>query len=894
VNLIARVSVALRAGVLRLIGRGSEDPSGILDDVLDLYRERRRKAGRAYAGARAAWDLVTLSVRPQPPARVSGIDTESHRMTRLRDDVRQAWRAVRRRPLVGLTAVATLTVGTTLALLAYTIVDGVLLRPLPFPRSQELLSIFSEFRPESGYTFERFALSAPEILDYQRQSRTVAAAAWQPDSVSITSDDGTATLIRVVRASSEVFRLLETPPALGRVLTSADDAPGAPCVLVLSHPLWQERLGGDGNAVGRRLTLSGESCEIVGVMPEVFAFPTASTRLWLPLALDRDPNTRGDHGLVALGRMKPGVQLQTALTEIRTLMAAWEKEYPHHRGHGIVAAPLRDDLVGSVSDQLLVLACAVGFVLLVIIGNVSALMLAHGEGRRAEFAVRAALGAGRASLVRQLLLEGLMLATAASAAAGILTWFVLDPVLRLSPVNLPRAGEIRLGLPVVLYATLTALAAGIAIALLPAIRLTSGRLSDSLKTQHRGQTLSLSVRAQGVLVVSELALAVALTMSAILLTQSFLKLQRIPLGFDGRNVMTASVSLPVTPSANEPQQFFSALVQRVNALPGVEAVGAISDLPLVDTPPPDDFTIEGQPVPEPSDPGMNAHYVMVTPGAFEALGISVIRGRPVRASDDQQASGVALINEAAAAKYWRGRDPVGNRIRYATGVSDGRWSGWGPWLTIVGIAADVRFEGPSAAVRPAIYVSHAQRPRASYPGSAMTIVMRHEQGASSTAPLRDVARELHGGATISAARSMDAIVAATMARPQMMGWMMGAFAVIGLGIAALGVYGVIAYVVARRTREIGLRVALGSTRRGVAWLLGRQTMVLLIAGLALGGGAAAWMARYMRAVLFGVQPLDPATFATVAVILGAVVCAAAAVPIRRALMVDPLTALRTE
>ena len=283
----------------------------------------------------------------------------------------------------------------------------------------------------------------------------------------------------------------------------------------------------------------------------------------------------------------------------------------------------------------------------------------------------------------------------------------------MSPVTLPRGDEIRVGMSVVLYAALIAVAAGIAVAAVPAIRLTQGQLSSGMKSSNRGQSLSLTVRAQGLVVVGELALAVALTTSAILLTQSFVKLQRVPLGFDGGNVLTATVSLPPdTGASNEPQRFFGALVQRVNSLPGVTAAGAISDLPLVDTPAPDDFTIEGVRVAEPDEPGMNAHYVMVTPGTFEALGIRVIRGRTVTPQDDDLAPGVALINEAAAEKYWPGADPLGKRIRYATGVSDGRWAGWGRWLTIVGIAGDVRFDGPGAAARPAIYVAHAQRPRA--------------------------------------------------------------------------------------------------------------------------------------------------------------------------------------
>jgi predicted permease len=818
-------------------------------------------------------------------------------MSRFSGDARQAWRALRRRPLVSLTSMLTLTVGTALAILAYTIVDGVLIRPLPFPRSDELLSIYSEFRPESGYTFDRFALSAPEISDYKAESRTVDVAAWQPAGVSITANDGTAKPVSAVFASSDVFRVLEVPPGLGRVLTGADDVPGAPCAAVLSHALWQEHFGGDRYAVGRRFALSGETCAIVGVMPAGFSFPSPATSLWLPLALDRDPNTRANHGLVALGRLKPGIPMPTAHTEVRTLMAAWEKDYPHHRGHGIVIAALKDDVVGPVSDQLTLLAWAVGFVLLVITGNVSAITLAHGEGRRPEFAVRGALGASRAALIRQLLLEGLMLAAIASAAAAVLAWLLLDPVLRLAPGALPRAAEIRLGPNTLLSAGVAALAVGISIALLPAIRLTRGQLSDSLKVGQRGHSLALNLRTQGLLVVSELALAVALTSGAILLARSFVQLQRVPLGFDGANVSTATVSLPESPAGSEhaPQQFFRSLTERFSALPGVEAAGAVSDLPLQGAPPPDDFTIAGQRVAEPSEPGFNAHYVMVTPGAFEALGIAVLRGRAVQLGDVSGAQGVAVINEAAAAKYWAGHDPIGRRIRYATGVADGKWTGWGPWLTIVGVARDVRFEGPRTPTRPAIYVSHAQRPRAAYTGSTMTVVTRHGSATiDSAGALRRIARELHGGATVSSTRSMDSIVAATLARPQVMGWMMSAFAAITLAIAAVGVYGVIAYVVARRRQEIGLRMALGSTRTGIAWMVGRQTIVLLAAGLALGGGAAAWSARYMRGVLFGVESLDPATFLGVAVILSTVVCAAVVIPIRRAMSVDPLTALRAD
>jgi putative ABC transport system permease protein len=577
-------------------------------------------------------------------------------------------------------------------------------------------------------------------------------------------------------------------------------------------------------------------------------------------------------------------------------MAAWSSDYSHHRGHGIVVASLKDDLVGPVSHQLQVLAWAVGLVLLVITGNVSCLMLAHGEARRRELAVRAAVGASRTSLVRQLLLEGFMLAAAAGAAGSIVAWVTLEPLLLVSPHNLPRAAEIGLGARTLAGGAVIALAAGILIGLLPAARLTRNHFSTGLKAGARGESLSFSQRTQAALVVSELALAFALTVGAALLAQSFVQLQNVPLGFASANVVTAVVNAPeARGSVYGAQRFFSELTERLSDGRGVVAAGAISALPLHTTPPPDDFTIDGRPVPDPGEPGFNAHYVMVTPGAFEALNIPLVRGRSVQRSDIADAQPVAVVNEAAAARYWAGIDPIGTRLRYATGVSNGRWSGWGPWLTVVGIARDVRFEGLTTPAQPAIYVAHAQRPRPAYSGSSMTLVLRHGGEANDwNGTFRLLARELQGSATVSSVRSLDSVVARALERPRFMGWMMGAFATVALGTAALGIYGVIAYGVARRTREIGVRMALGSTRLGVAWLVARQTMSLMVAGFALGAGGAAWMAGYMRALLFGVQPMHAVTYLTVTGILALVVCAAVALPIRRAMGVDPLTALRAD
>ena len=815
-------------------------------------------------------------------------------MMRLAVEFRHAWRALVGRPVVSLTVVGSLGLGLGLAMLTFTFVDAILLRPLKFPRAHELLAVYTDFRPESGYLYDRFALSPPEVLDYASQNRTVQVAAYQPEGIAFSDGVTSAERLPAARVTSGVFRILETPPLLGRTVTAADDQPGAACAVVLSYGLWQERLAGDPAVVGRRLRINGEPCEVAGVMPPTFAFPTEAARMWLPLAVDPDPDTRGNHGLMAVGRLKPGVPIAAAREDLRTLMTRWTQDLPHHKGHSVVIAPMRDELVFRVEQQLLVLAGAVSLVLVTIAANMSSLLLAHGEARRREVAVRGALGAGRASLIRQLMMEGWVLAAVGGVIGGIAAWLSIGPILQAYPLRLPRAAEVGFDVRTAGIGLLVSLIIGTLVSVLPALRLTRG-WPTALRTSERGGQ-SLGLRTQRVLVVSELAIGVAVSVAALLLVQSFVRLQRVPLGFEPEGVTGAIVGLPAGPGRGPArvQQFFHELQSRLEVHPGVLAVGAITPIPFVGSPPPDDFTIEGRPVARPSESGFNAGYVLATPGAFEALRIGLVRGRLMDDRDGGSAPAVAVINETLVQTYWSTEDPIGRRIRYPEGVRDGEWSAWGPWITIVGIVKDTRVINPAERPRPLIYVSHAQLPRPFYTGRTMGMLVRADPASEPAAALRRVVRELDADASLSSIRQLDELAGAAVAQPKFMGWIMAIFAVIALLVASLGVYGVVAYGVARRTREIGVRLALGASRRSIAELIGRQTLTMTITGLLLGLSAAAGLAWWLRSLLFEVEPFAIPVYAGVCFVLAAAIGLATVLPARRATRVDPLIALRTE
>lgn len=529
-------------------------------------------------------------------------------MRSLTDEARQAWRAVVRRPLVSLSAIVMLALGVMLTLLTFTVVDGVLLRPLPFPGGERLLAVYAEFRPESGLTFSRFALSWPEYLDYQRQSQAVDLAAFAPLAVNVSIDGGGVERVLGARTTSSAFPLLGVAPALGRTLDAAEDLPGAPCVTVISHELWRDRFGGVASVVGTKIRAGTQTCEVVGVMPPRFHYPDERARLWLPLAVDRDPNVRGNHVISAIGRVRDSATYAGADAERLTLMATWARESPHHKGHGLVVTPLQADLAGDLRLPLRVLGTAVLLVLLIIVANVSNLLLAHGEARRRELAVRQALGANRSRLVRQMVFEGLLVASIGGCAGALAAWVSLGPLVATYPGTLPRASNIIFDLRMVAIAIAVCVAVGLLVALLPAIRLTREVASGTGGLGDRSGGTSLGVRTQRTLVAVELALSVAVTVAALLLMQSFVRLQHTPLGFDPAHAVAVSVTMPSGDSRTDGHAtaFYTDLLARVRVEPGVEAAGAISRVPLGGAPPPDLLLIDGRPVLPPAEAGAGA------------------------------------------------------------------------------------------------------------------------------------------------------------------------------------------------------------------------------------------------------------------------------------------------
>jgi putative ABC transport system permease protein len=630
-------------------------------------------------------------------------------------------------------------------------------------------------------------------------------------------------------------------------------------------------------------------------MPAGFDYPNERTRLWVPFPIERNPDGRGSHGVLAIGRLRPGATFASAGDERAVLMTAWASRHRHHVGHGLVLRPLLADLVGDVRLPLLVLAASVALVLLVMAAAVSGLLLAQGESRRRELAVRDALGAGRARLVRQLVCETLLVAGAAGLAGMLLAALSLPAVLVAYPGTLPRASSIAFGGFGIVAMTALSGAIGLLVAVAPAMRLARGALLPALRAGDRGA--SRSGRSQQALVAVELALAVAVTIAAMLLIETFTRLQAAPLGFDPGAVVAATVSLPV-PSAGaerEATAFFTGVIDRLRQHPGIVSAGAMSAVPLVNRPPPDDFFIEGRRTAAPGEPGNNAHYVMATPGALEAIGATLLRGRPIEPSDRDVNAPVALVNERLGELYWPGRDPIGRRIRYPTGIEGGRWTTWTPWITIVGIVGDVRSIAPSQPAQPAIYVSYAQRPRAAYSGATMGVVARAagDVRAVQTA-IRDAARAVDARAVAAPARTLDAMVGTVLARPRFLSGLMSGLAVVAMVIAVIGTYGLVATGVAQRTREIGTRLALGAPHAAIASLVARRLLVTLGAGVPAGLVGAWILARWMAALLYEVRPWEPGVYALVVAGVTTVVCIAVAVPVRRALGVDPLIALRAE
>ncbi|HVH55783.1 MAG TPA: ABC transporter permease [Vicinamibacterales bacterium] len=807
-------------------------------------------------------------------------------------DLKFGARSLRRNPMFAAVAIITLALGIGANAAIFSVVNTVLLRPLPWTDPDRAVMIWSKWT-----AFDKTWVAEGEIVDYRKRSRTLSnVAGWSEGQINITGD-GEPERVPYAAVSANLFSVFGVSPQQGRAFTPAEDIPNGPDLVVIAHGLWTRRYGADPSIIGRSIQLNGRPYQVVGIMPRDFVLPTdfqnpAPTQLWTPLQLDPASTDHGSHGYYAAGRLQPGTTVQQAAEELHGIAEAMTKEglYPVQMRFDTVVVSLADEVVGRVRRAVLLLLGAVGFLLLIACANVANLLLARADARQREIAVRSALGAGGWRLVRQLLTESVVLTGVAAAIGLLLAFAAVRYVAWWNPANIPRVGAVGLDGRVLAFTAIVALLTSIVFSLAPALRARRVDLTDSLKD---GQTTSgggARHRFRNALVVVEMALAVVLLVGAGLMVRSLWSLQQIRLGFDPVNVLTMRVSLPQA-SYQRPEQviaFFEGLLASVRSLPGVKVAGAVRSLPLGSTIGDWGLQIEGFVPP----PGTNAKgdWQIATPGYLEAIGERIIRGRGIAPEDRTDSQPVALINEDMARKYWPGQDPLGRRIRLG-GDSPDR-----PWVTVVGIVGDVRHNELTGVVKEKFYIPHTQWHRSSgNPIRSMTLVLKTSADpASLTSPVRAGLRRLDPNLPVADIRTMEDVVGATLSTPRFTGMLLLVFALLALVLSAIGIYGVLSYVVSRRTREIGIRVAIGAGRLQVLQMVLGQGIALTLTGVVIGIGIAIWASTLMRDMLHGVKPGDPLTFAAVGAVLTIVAILASLVPALRATRVDPVIALKTE
>ncbi|MDQ3918701.1 MAG: ABC transporter permease [Acidobacteriota bacterium] len=806
----------------------------------------------------------------------------------LLQDLRYGARTLRRNPVFTLVAALTLALGTGVNTAIFSVVNSVLLRPLPYKDSERIVRIWNAFPPR-GLT--RISLSEPEFLEYRSQSRSFEhVAAFATGALNLTGS-GEPEQLKATWASAELFPALGSAPSEGRTFSAEEDRVGHNAVVVISHRLWQRRFGADPLLVGKAITLNGRSRAVIGVMPPGFNFPTEDVDLWVPLAVEPASNDLGNHYLEVIARLRPGVTLEQGRAEMGVIMnRIWEK-YPEYykdaAGSRVDIIPLHEQIVGGVRPALLVLLGGAGFMLLIACANIANLLLARAGARHKEIAVRAALGASRPRVIRQLLTESLLLFSLGGALGLLLALWGVRALVLGSPLDIPRMSEVGIDGWVLAVTTLTSLATGIFFGLAPALQLSRLDLNEVLKEGGRSMTEGASRRrTRSLLIVSEVALSVVLLVGAGLMIRSFLRLLDVRLGFDPDHTLTMQVSLP--PSRyTEPRDvagFYRQLLERIKVLPGVQTAAAVSQPPMAEERANASFEAEGRSFEAAS---AIADFSRVSPDYFRAIGLPLTQGRPFTETDGQGAPQAVVINQTMARKFWPGEDAVGKRLRLRADA---------PWLTVVGVAADVKNRGLSAETKPEMFFPHSDQSFGLGPPSlAMTIVVRTASDPLQlVGPVREQVRAMDKDLPVFKVQTMEQMVAASVSRTRFTMTLLSLFAGVALLLAAVGVYGVMSYGVAQRTHEIGIRKALGARRRDITVLFMRQGLTLALTGLGLGLLASFALTRLMRGLLYGVTASDPETFVSVSLLLTGAALLACYLPVRKATRVDPMVALRAE
>jgi putative ABC transport system permease protein len=803
-------------------------------------------------------------------------------------DIRYAVRKLSRTP--GFTAIAAFTlalaIGATTAI--FSVIDGVLLKPLPF-RDPERVVRVTNIRDGN-----RQPSSVPDFLDIRSQSKSFSSlAAIDAQAMNLTGGSEPER-VQAARVGATFWNLLGVTPALGRGFAPNEDTQAAGRTVVLSDGLWKRRFGQDPRIVGKTIALDGNSYTVIGVAPARFSFPDRP-EVWIPLVFSSDdvnPEGRGSHWMGIIGRLAPNVTVAQATSELATITRRLEQQYPEsNTGMSGAVIPMQEYMVGDVRPALYVMLGAVAFVLLIACANVANLLLVRAASRESEMAVRTALGAGAWRIVRQLVIESVLLALIGGVFGTLLALWGVDLLLAMAPNGLPRINEVSVNGSVLLFTAGVTAATGVLFGLFPALHAARANVSGVLKDGMRGSSGGVaSRRARNTLVMAEMALAVVLLVGAGLLIRSFGKLLAVDPGFRAERVVTFAISAPDTKYREYAQrrELVSNLIERMKRVPGVQGAAIVTGLPLSNIMMRTSAHIVGTPQERPAE-RKGTDVAMVTPGYFTTMGIPLVAGRDFTDRDGSGAPVVSIVNQEFVKRYFPNENPIGKRI--ALGWDQDTASTGGNMILggeIVGVVANVKRRGLSQEVYPETYASYMQPTFSSF-----SVVVRSTADPSTVmAAIRAQVRELDRDLPLSELRQLKELVSASVSRPRFYTTILGVFASIALILAAVGIYGVISYAVSLRTRERGIRIALGATGRQVSGLVLQQGVALAIAGVLIGGAGAYWLTRLLSRLLFGVSATDPLTFAAVAALLTAIAAIASFVPARRAAKVDPLLAMR--
>lgn len=811
-------------------------------------------------------------------------------------DLRYAARWLARRPGFALSAILTLALGVGGATAVVCVVDGVLLRPLPYPQAERLVAIWSLTRGET----EPWASSPPDFRVFREQASAFEGIGGYYTTATNLVAAGEPHRLPAARASAEMFSVLGVRPHLGRAFRREEELPGNARVVLLSHRAWKGRFGGQASIVGSSLTLDGAPHTVIGVMPASFRFPDRSAELWLPMAFSPDDvlNTRGNYFVNLVGRLRPGVTLERAESELARIASRIAADYPQAPIRGAQLAGLHQETVGESRRPLLLLLAATGLVLAITCANVAGLLLARAAGRRRELAVRAGLGATRPRLIRQLVTEGLLLSAAGGAAGWGVAWAAVHLMRTFGPRDIPRLDEVAMDARVLALTLGITVLTGVGFALLPALRSTQDQAHEELRGGARQTGFAGHQRLRRLLVAGQVALALVLLVGSGLLLRSFLAMTRVDPGFRATELVTASLPIRTSAYAEAARtwRFADDLLARVQALPQVESAALTSGLSLRGGGWGKRVTFGDRAMPTAADQVPTVGYRLVSQGYFRTLGVRRIAGRTFEAEDRADSPGVAVVNQTMARRFWPGGTPVGKTIWMGPPehmISSILPEGFRfPRLTVIGVVADERFESLEAPPDPEVYQLYAQSTETS---PALYLAVRSARDpALVVADLRKTLREVDPAMPLAEVATVGQLMRESGARRRFGALLVTSFALLALSLAFVGVYGVVAQYVAQRRRELAIRLALGASDAGVVRLVLREGLATALVGAAVGFAVAFGLAGVMREVTFEVGPTDPVTYSASAAVLLAAILLATIVPARRAARLPPAVILSSE